>query len=417
MVELWVEIAALSALIGLSAFFSGLEVALVGTRMAKIRQLVEQDVKGAKALNRLKSNPSWMMSSVNLGNNLVNVGASALATSVSINLFGEQGLGVAIGIMTFLILVFGEITPKTYCNANATKVSLRFAPVLLAFSYALWPIVKLFEIITRQMVKLTGSSAHAPPITEEEIKGIVEQGFADKALEKHETELVHGALEIDDIVVGSVMTPRIRMFCLPERLKLSEALPMINQNGHTRVPIYGRNLDDITGFIHAQDILSRMGSGDRDIALHQFSRQPVFASKEWKVSTMLREMQMKKTHLAILRDEHGGVGGLVTLEDLVEKIVGKIEDETDSKKSASYHYMDNNTIIADGKIELNVLNKIFKTEIPDGSSYNTLDGLLRDTLGAAPQNGDRAEINGLRMVIEETEENKLTRVRVEKVDV
>ena len=142
MVNLWVELPALAVLIGLSAFFSGLEVALVGTRMSKVRQLAKQKVKGAKALNRLKSNPGWMMSSVNLGNNLVNVGASALATSVSIDLFGDQGLGIAIGIMTFLILVFGEITPKTYCNANATKVSLRFAPVLLVFSYAFWPIVK-----------------------------------------------------------------------------------------------------------------------------------------------------------------------------------------------------------------------------------------------------------------------------------
>ena len=214
MVDLWVEIVSLAVLIGLSGFFSGLEVALVGTRSSKVNQLLKNKVKGASALHKLKSNPGWMMSSVNLGNNLVNVGSSALATSIAIRIFGNDGLGIAIGVMTFLILVFGEITPKTYCNANATKIALRFAPVLLAFSYAFWPIVKLFEIITRGMVKLTGSSYHAPPMTEEDIKGIVEQGLADKAIEKEERELVHGALEFDDTVIRTVMTPRTRMFTL-----------------------------------------------------------------------------------------------------------------------------------------------------------------------------------------------------------
>ncbi len=144
MVELWIEIAILAVLIGFSGFFSGLEVALVGTRSSKVNQLRKQKVKGAEALYKLKQNPSWMMSSVNLGNNLVNVGSSALATSLAIRLFGNDGLAIAVGIMTFLILIFGEITPKTYCNANATKIALRFSRVLLVFGYALWPIVKLF---------------------------------------------------------------------------------------------------------------------------------------------------------------------------------------------------------------------------------------------------------------------------------
>ncbi|MDH3618725.1 MAG: DUF21 domain-containing protein, partial [Nitrosopumilus sp.] len=147
MVEFWVEVSALAILIGLSGFFSGLEVALVGVRKSKVIQLLNEEAKGSKALHKLKNNPSWMMSSVNLGNNLVNVGASALATTVSIRLFGDDGLGIAIGIMTFLILVFGEITPKTYCNANSTKIALRYAPILLGFSYVFYPVVKFFEFI------------------------------------------------------------------------------------------------------------------------------------------------------------------------------------------------------------------------------------------------------------------------------
>lgn len=415
MVDLWVEIAALAALIGLSAFFSGLEVALVGTRVSKVRQLVKQNIKGSRALNRLKSNPGWMMSSVNLGNNLVNVGSSALATSIAIRTFGDQGLGIAVGVMTFLILVFGEITPKTYCNANATKISLRFAPVLLAFGYALWPVVKLFEIITRGMVRLTGSSYHAPPITEEDIKGIVEQGLADKALEKDETDLVHGALEFDDIVVRSVMTPRTKMFCLPERMLLFDALPLINQNAHSRIPIYGKDLDDITGFVHVRDILLEMEKDSRMVTLHQLARKPVFVSQEKMVSSMLKEMQGRKTHMAIVMDEHGGVEGLVTLEDLLEEIVGEIEDETDISRSQPYQRVDRDTVITSGEIEISVLNGVFDSSIPEGADYGTLNGLLHEMLQDIPQEGDKIQAGGLRLVVEKTVRNLPVRIRVERI--
>jgi len=214
MVELWISGVVLAVLIALSGFFSGLEVALVGVTKSKVVQLLKDGKKGSKALHKLKTNPSWMMSSVNLGNNLANVGASALATSVAIQFFPNNGLGIAIGVMTFLILVFGEITPKTYCNANSAKIALRYAPVLLVFSYVFYPVVKFFEIITKGVVKITGSSYLPPPITEEEIKGVIDQGLAEKALEKDEMELVHGALKFDDTVIRSVMTPRTKMFTL-----------------------------------------------------------------------------------------------------------------------------------------------------------------------------------------------------------
>ena len=214
MVDLWIEITTLAILIGLSGFFSGLEVALVGIRKSKVVQLFNEGKKGSKALHKLKMNPSWMMSSVNLGNNLVNVGASALATTVAMRLFGNDGLGIAVGIMTFLILVFGEITPKTYCNANSTKVALRCAPILLVFSYVFYPVVKFFETITNGVVRITGSSQIPPPITEDEIRGVIDQGLEENALEKEEMELVHGALKFDDTVIRSVMTPRTKMFTL-----------------------------------------------------------------------------------------------------------------------------------------------------------------------------------------------------------
>ena len=415
MVDLWIEISTLALLIGLSGFFSGLEVALVGVRKSKVVQLFNEGKKGSKALHKLKMNPSWMMSSVNLGNNLVNVGASALATSVAIRLFGNDGLGIAVGVMTFLILVFGEITPKTYCNANSTKVALRYAPVLLAFSYAFYPVVKFFEIITRGVVKITGSSYTPPPITEEEIKGVIDQGLAEKALEKEEMELVHGALNFDDTVIRSVMTPRTKMFTLNSKMLLFEALPQINQSGHSRIPIFGDTRDDIVGFIHVRDVLKELEKDNKMVNLEQIARKAVFASQEKMVSGLLKEMKGRKTHMAIVIDEHGGVEGLVTLEDLLEEIVGEIEDETDLTRQAGYEKIDQDTIITNGDIEIDIINEIFKTNVPEGDDYASLNGLLHEKLQDIPQEGDKVEINQLRIIVEKVSKNIPKKIRIEKI--
>ena len=415
MVDLWVEILTLSVLIGLSGFFSGLEVALVGVRKSKVVQLFNEGKKGSKALHKLKMNPSWMMSSVNLGNNLVNVGASALATSLAIRLFGDDGLGIAVGIMTFLILVFGEITPKTYCNANSTKIALRYAPVLLAFSYVFYPIVKFFEIITRGVVKMTGSSSTPPPITEEEIKGVIDQGLEEKALEKDEMELVHGALKFDDTVIRSVMTPRTKMFTLNSKMLLFEALPQINQMGHSRIPIYGDTSDDIVGFIHVRDVLKELERDNKMTSLEKIAREPVFASQEKMVSGLLKEMKGRKTHMAIVVDEHGGVEGLVTLEDLLEEIVGEIEDETDLTRQAGFERIDQNTIVTNGDIEIDKINEIFKTKVPEGDDYASLNGLLHERLQDIPQEGDKVEVDELRIIVEKVSKNIPKKIRIEKI--
>jgi CBS domain containing-hemolysin-like protein len=377
--------------------------------------LLNDKQKGSKALHKLKNNPSWMMSSVNLGNNLVNVGASALATSVALRLFGNDGLGIAIGIMTFLILVFGEITPKTYCNANSTKIALRYAPVLLAFSYVFFPVVKFFETITKGVVKITGSSHEPPPITEEEIKGVIDQGLAEKALEKDEMELVHGALRFDDTVVRSVMTPRTKMFTLNAKMILFEALPEINQNGFSRIPIHGDNQDDIVGFVHVRDVLKELEKDNKMKSLEQISRKPVFVSQEKMVSALVKEMKGRKTHMAIVVDEHGGVEGLVTLEDLIETIIGDIEDETDHVQPVGYERVDQDTILTNGDIDIEKINKIFKTEIPEGDDYASLSGLLHEKLQDIPQAGDKIEVDELRIIVEKVFKNVPRKIRIERI--
>jgi CBS domain containing-hemolysin-like protein len=415
MMDLWVEAAALVVLIGLSGFFSGLEVALVGIRKSKVVQLYNEGKKGSKALYKLKMNPSWMMSSVNLGNNLVNVGASALATSTAIRLFGNDGLGIAVGVMTFLILVFGEITPKTYCNANSTRIALKYAPVLLAFSYVFYPVVKFFEIITKGVVKITGSSHIPPPITEEDIRGVIDQGLEEKAIDKDEMELVHGALKFDDTVIRSVMTPRTKMFSLNSKMLLVEALPQINRKWYSRIPIFKDTADDVVGFIHVRDVLRELEKDNKMVTLEEIARKPVFASQEKMVSSLLKEMKGRKTHMAIVIDEHGGVEGLVTLEDLLEEIVGEIEDETDLTRPIGYERIDQDTIITNGDIEIDIINEIFKTKVPEGDDYASLNGLLHERLQDIPQEGDKVEVDNLRIIVEKVLKNIPQKIRIERI--
>jgi CBS domain containing-hemolysin-like protein len=413
--QLEYEIAALIAMIGLSGYFSGLEVALVSIRLSKIEQMVKDKVRGASSLQKLKSNPSRMMSSVNLGNNLASIAATALATDIALKFFGDDGLAIAIGIMTFLILIFGEITPKTYCNANAAKVAIKNSRILLIFGYVFFPIVWIFEIITKGMIKLTGSSDMPPGLTEDEIKEVVEQGYKDKAIEKQESQLVHGALNFDDIVIRTVMTPRTKMFKLNSKMMLFEALPEINKSGFSRIPVFADNADQIVGIVHIRDVLKKLEGNEKVISLEQIMREPVFVSQEKRVSDLLKEMQGRRTHMAIVLDEFGGVEGCVTLEDLLEEIVGEIEDETDTEKP-SFQRDGQNAIVTDGDIEIDIINEIFKTDIPPGDDYSTLNGLLHEQLHDMPKEDDKIEIGSLRIIIEKVSKNKPEKIRIEKIN-
>jgi len=409
------DIILLAILIGLSGFFSGSEVALVGVSKAKVNQLVKEKAKGSASLHKLKSNPSRMLAAINLGSNLVNVGSSALATQVSLGLFGSNGLAIAIGIMTFLLLVFGEITPKSYCFANATKISLKVSGLLLVFSYVFYPFVILFEKITRGMLKLAGSSHHPPPITEQEIYSVIEQGLEDKALKKHEHELVHGALKFDDTIIRAVMTRRTKMFMLPSNMLLFDALPLISKSGYSRIPIYKETTDQIVGILHVRDLLKHLEKGEKMINLESVARKPIFVSREQRTSKLLREMQGKQTHMAIVVDEFGSVEGCVTLEDLLEEIVGEIMDETD-KVELDFKIIDKNTMLASGDVEIDTVNEILKSDIPQGEDYSTLSGLLHDKLKDIPKVGDKIEVDSIKMVVEEVVNNQANRIKIEKVN-
>ena len=227
--------------------------------------------------------------------------------------------------------------------------------------------------------------------------------------------MVHGAIEFDDNVIRTFMTPRTKMFTLPAKMILYEALPKINHHGHSRIPIYGTSQDDIVGFIHVRDVLKELEKNNKMISLEQIARKPVFASQEKMVSGLLKEMKGRKTHIAIVIDEHGGVEGLVTLEDLIEEIVGEIEDESDNARPVEYYNIDQNTIITNGDIEIDKINQIFKTNVPEGEDYASLNGLLHEKLQDIPKEGDKIEVNSLRIIIEKVSKNIPEKIRIEKI--
>ena len=316
--------------------------------------------------------------------------------------------------MTFLVIIFGEVTPKTYCNANATKVASRCSGILMAFSYVFYPAVWILEKITRRIIKITGSDYNPPALTKEEISGITEQGHRDDALDKHESELVHGALNFDETVVRSVMTPRTRVFALNAQMSLNDATMLIDESGHSRIPVYGKDLDDIVGILHIRDILKHLRDPElQKKRLGDLTRKPIFASQEKRTHALLKQMQEKNTHMALVVDEFGGFEGCVTMEDLIEEIVGEIYDETDPKKTA-YQRIDEETIVTSGDLEIGTVNEIFKTSIIPKDDYSTLNGLLHNRLHDLPKEGSVLEIKPLVIKVEKIENNRPTVIRIVK---
>jgi CBS domain containing-hemolysin-like protein len=321
------EIIAIIILIGLYALFSGLEIAIVGVRRSKVIRLYNKKIPGSTALYKLKLNPVRMFASINLGNTLVNVSSSVLAADVAIRLLGNQGIGIVIGIMTCIILIFAEIAPKTYCNINPQKASLRFSRVLLAFTYLTYPFVLLIESFISFMIKIAGGSTTPKPITEDEIHEVIDQGLKEKAIEEEEHELVRNALEFDDQPISNVMTTKEKIFSLSEELTLDEALPKIKERGFSRIPIFSKNENDIVRILHIWDIVKVHEKDYRKIKLKNIARKPVFVESKEKISDLLVELKKNDVHMAIVVDELNNLQGIITIEDLLEEIVGDIIGE------------------------------------------------------------------------------------------
>ena len=413
MVDLTVSAVAITGLIGLSAFFGGIEVAMVSVTDAQVEQFASEKRKGARVLSKLRENPNRMITTIMLGNNLVNIAAAALAAELMIEFFGSIGVGLAIGVMTFLILIFGEITPKAYCNIHAAKLSLRFARTIYVLGYALYPAVLLFEGITKGLLKAVRSDMTRAPLTPREFEAILEIGVREKVLEKSEKRFIEGVLKFNDLTVRSVMTPRLKMYTENSSAKLVDVLPNLVRESYSRVPITRGSKDKVVGIVHLRDVLKAVSGGPRGISLREIARKPVFVSQEKLLSELLREFQGREEHMAIVMDEFGGVEGLVTLEDIIEEAFGEISDEKDVSPQQMAR-LDRNTAIVHGETDIHLINEFLELEIETADDYSTISGLLHDRLQDIPQEGDRVDLEDSTMVVERVEGNIPIRVKVSR---
>ena len=319
----------LSVLLLLSALFSASETALIVIGKIKARILLKRGVKGAEEIDKLVRDPESVLTSVLILNNVVNIAASAVATSISIEVFGStHGVVIAIVVMTILILTFAEIIPKTIAVHRAENISIRISKPMQIMASIFQPITKFFSMVTGVSAKILGITLHRKRLmTEEEVETMLDIGREEGAIEEDEQEMMIGVLKLDEIVVGDVMSPKEETVCLRVDQTMDSAVELVKSSGYSRIPIFEGTKDNIVGILYAKDMLTRMDEGD--VSLRELMKTPYFVTETKRVDDLLEEFQRGKCHIAIVVDGEGRTMGVVSLEDILEVIVGSIYDEHD----------------------------------------------------------------------------------------
>ena len=382
----------------LSGFFSGAETAFVGLSRIKVHELVKNGEKNAKALLRLKENSHKVIITILIGNNLVNILASALATSVAITLFGNEGVGIAVGVMTFLILIVGEIVPKSYAATNPKRVSMQNARVLLVLMMVFTPLIWFFEKINLVVFRLFGGTVEPKQITEDDIINAISLSEQDGAIKAQERELLHNVFEFDDTTVEEIMTPREQVFVLDTKTKFKDALDKMIQHGFSRVPVYRSTPERIVKVLHIKDAFHALTKGRTPKTIVSLGDDPFFVPETKKINSLLSTFQKKKTHMAVVINEYGGFVGIVTLEDLLEELVGEIYDEFD-KDAVDIKKVSENEYIVRGDCEIEAFNKMIKPLLPEDEDYQTVAGFLMKRLGRMPKQGDKIRRDDFTLIV------------------
>lgn len=374
---------------------------------------VEQKRHGSTALYKLKSSPSRMITTILLGNNLVNIAASAITTDIAIREFGSSGVGIATGVMTFIILTFGEITPKSYFNMHPERMALLAAKPIQIFSILILPLVWFFENLSKIILKALKTDYNPQHISPDELEAMVETASQQDVITKDMGKMLIATLEFKEISAREVMVPRLKMFVLESTLSVEKALKNLVKSPHSRAPVVGKSRDNIIGVVHIKDLLRDIEAGKGNLKVSKVAKKAVFVSQEERLTSLLKEMQSRRIHMAIVVDEFGGVEGLLTLEDLLEEITGEILDETDLVSNL-IRRIDKNTVITHGDTDITYLEQFLNIEISKEDDYSTINGLLHHELKDIPDKGNKVELDEATFVVEQVINNIPTRVRIVK---
>ncbi len=382
-------------LIILSGIFSGMETAMLSITMIKAHSLERRKIKGADALLRLKQEPHKLIITILLMNNLVNISAATLATVIFTDLFGSSGVGIATGIMTFVILVFGEICPKSIAAHNPENIALKVAKPLEIFIYAIYPIVKFFEFIAKTATKFFGGkkSAH---ISEDEIRTIVVMGEKEGILSKDVADMMNNVLEFEERTVTDIMTPFEYVEMLDGNKKLKQILNFIIKSRYSKFPIYSSTNNNIIGLLHIDDVLKYLKNKKVEIKIKFLIKKIPFVPESKRVEDLLNEFEGKDIPAAMVVDEYGAILGLVTLEDILEEIVGDIFDKSRTN-SVYVKRLNKKQALIDPKISINDVNKIFSLNLKK-ENFNTLAGFIEHRLKRIPIKGEKIRLKNNVMI-------------------
>ncbi len=393
-----------------SAFFSASETALMSLSKIRLIHMVEEKTRGASIIKDLRDNPSKMLGTILVGNNIVNIGASSIATVLAIEYFGDTGAGIATGITTILVLIFGEITPKSLAAQKSERVSLIVARPIFILTYLLNPIVFVFTQIAGLFMRLLGfqSDANLPTITEDELKSMVNLGEEEGVIEDHEKTMICNVFDFADQLVKDVMIQRMDIIAIDMNASYDEIIKIIKNEQYSRYPIYSKRIDNIVGILNVKELVYRDPEEIFDIK--KFVKKPYYTFEFTNTSELFNEMKKRRTHMAIVLDEYGGTAGIVTIEDLVEEIVGEISDEYDM------HTQEIETIregeyIVDGSTRIEELNELIGTEI-ESEHYDSIGGFVIELMGRLPRQGESVEHMGTKFIIESMERNRIRKIRV-----
>ncbi|AYD06185.1 HlyC/CorC family transporter [Clostridioides difficile] len=390
-----------------SAFFSASETALMSLSKIRIRYMQDEGVKGAKLVSSLIENPNKLLSSILVGNNVVNIAATSISTSLFIGLMGEKGVALATAVMTVLVLIFGEITPKTIAANNSEKVSLLVSKPIKAIIFILRPIVWIFNIITNIIFKLFGITNKGAKsfITEEELKTMVNVSHEEGVLEMEEREIINNVFEFGDMQAKNAMVQRIDMVAIDMEDSYDEIIQVFKTEKLSRMPVYEETIDDIVGILNIKDIIFLSDEEIESFDIKNYMREPFFTYEFKKITQLLEEMKLEKSQMAIVVDEYGGTSGLLTIEDLVEVIVGDIEDEYDEEED-EIQVIKEDEYIVDGSTKIGDVNELIGVNL-ESEEFDSIGGFIIGHLSRLPEENEVIEVDNIRFCIESIEKNRI----------
>jgi len=403
------EFAALLVLLVFSGIFSGSETALIALSMARVEALVKEGRSGAKALYQLKKDPSRMLTTILIGNNLVNIAASALATVMATREFGSAGPGIAVGLLTLFILVFGEITPKSLATRFSERISLFIAFPLLAFMRLIYPLVWFFGQFTNWVHRLTGGKGD-PTVTELELIGMLGYGVEEGAIEHNEQKIIERVFAFNDLKVRDVMTPKGKMFTLDGALTVAAAIPIVARERFSRIPLFEGQHDNLTKVLYLRDLLRASASGQLEEQLGNIAHEPLFVSQYQTIDDLFATLRRRNRLFSIVVDEYGDVRGIVTLEDLLEELVGEIYDESDVAP-LDVDSLSRDEISVQGSTELRVVEEFFDLELP-GKPTDTVSLWILGHTEYIPRESEIFSIDNLEVRIVKASDRSIDQVNI-----